>query len=120
MMARYLEAGRLDDHIERANAVYRRKRDIAVEAMREHCGDTVQFEVPQGGFYLWVRLGDDVDWEKAQHAAAMGGVFCRPGERFMAGAEGQQYLRLAFSHAPDHELRRGIAVLGEAIRSARK
>jgi 2-aminoadipate transaminase len=119
MMAIYLAEDRLDAHIERANSVYRRKRDVAATMVRECCGDAVQFEVPQGGFYLWIKLADDVDWEKAQHAAAMGGVFCRPGERFMVGEQGQQYLRLAFSHAPDHELQRGIRVLGEAIRGAR-
>jgi 2-aminoadipate transaminase len=118
LMERYLAEGLLDDHIAGANAVYRRKRDVAVAALREHCGEWVDFEVPQGGFYLWVRLRDGVDWEAAQHAAGMGGVFCRPGERFMGRADGARYLRLAFSHAPEHELRRGIEVLGQAIAGA--
>ncbi|MDH6279851.1 PLP-dependent aminotransferase family protein [Prescottella agglutinans] len=117
MMADYLAQGRLDPHIEKANAVYRRKRDIAVEAVRAHCGGLVDFDVPDGGFYLWLRIDDSVDWDRAQHEAAMSGVFCRPGEKFLGKEAGQGYLRLAYSHAPDHEIERGIKALGDAITS---
>lgn len=119
-MAAYLAEDRMDAHLESANAIYRRKRDIAVAGVLEHCGEWVDFTVPQGGFYLWLRMRDGVDWEKAQHEAVMGGVFCRPGERFTDSADSGRYLRLAFSHAPEHELRRGIEVLGAAITNAAK
>lgn len=119
MMTEFLARGLLDPHIERANDVYRRKRDIAVAAMNEHCVPHVGFRVPDGGFYLWIEmLSDEVDWEKAQHNAALKGVFCRPGERFMGPDEGKRFLRLAFSHVADDELRRGIEVLGAAISDA--
>ncbi|RNL61303.1 PLP-dependent aminotransferase family protein [Nocardioides marmoriginsengisoli] len=115
MMVDFMQQGKLDPHIEKANAVYRRKRDIAVAAVREHCGDLVSFDVPDGGFYLWLQIAENVDWEKAQHEAAMAGVFCRPGEKFLGEDAGRGYLRLAYSHAPDHEIARGIKALGEAI-----
>jgi 2-aminoadipate transaminase len=120
MMTRYMAAGKLDNHIERANTVYRHKRDIAVEAVREHCGPHVRFDVPEGGFYLWLELGDDVDWARAQEEAVRGGVLCRPGEVFMGKEDGARYLRLAYSHVSEDELRRGIAVLGKAIHSSLK
>ncbi|WP_158726443.1 PLP-dependent aminotransferase family protein [Tomitella fengzijianii] len=115
MLTQYLQEGLLDPHIELANSVYRRKRDLAAAAVREHCGGLVEFEVPDGGYYLWLKIADNVDWEKAQHEAALNGVFCRPGEKFLGQEAGQGYLRLAYSHAPDHELTRGIKALGEAI-----
>ncbi|MBO9521011.1 MAG: PLP-dependent aminotransferase family protein [Nocardioidaceae bacterium] len=118
LTAEYLHRGLLEPHIEKANAVYRHKRDVAVEAVREHCSEFVDVTVPRGGFYLWLALKDNFDWDKAAEAAALAGVFCRPGESFMGAEHGRGYLRLAFSHAPEHELRRGIAALGEAMRSA--
>ena len=45
---------------------------------------------------------------------------CRPGERFMADGDSRRFLRLAYSHAPEAELVRGIEALGAAIRSAAK
>lgn len=121
MMAELLARGGLDAHITKANDVYRRKRDIAVAAMREHCGDAVRFRVPDGGFYLWIEMvAEDVDWERAQLLAAEAGVFCRPGERFMDEQEGRRFLRLAFSHVGERELAEGIKVLGESIRAAQQ
>jgi 2-aminoadipate transaminase len=75
LMARFIAEGKLDPHIERANRVYRRKRDLAAAAVRKYCGDWVEFDLPQGSFYLWLQLHPDVDWDKARAAAAMGGRF---------------------------------------------
>lgn len=121
VMAEYLARGMLDRHIDKVNAVYRHKRDVAAEAVREHCGPWVTFDVPDGGFYLWLRVSDRVDWEKARVAAENAGVAFRPGERFMGpdlAEQGQQYVRLAFSHVTESEIRRGVAALGEAIAAA--
>lgn len=118
MMSRYLANGRLDPHIDEVNAVYRRKRDVAVQAVRDHCTPWVSFDVPEGGFYLWLELSEGVDWERAQQEAILGGVLCRPGEVFMGDESGAQFLRLAYSHVSEDELQRGIAVLGKAIASA--
>ena len=118
MMTAFMREGKLDPHIASVNEVYRRRRDVAVEAVREHCGEFVNFEVPQGGFYLWLELDERVEWDRVGALAAERGVMCRPWERFMADGDARRFLRLAYSHAPDHELVRGIEALGEAIRGA--
>lgn len=121
VMAEYVARGMFDEHIAEVNKVYRRKRDVAAEAVREYCEPWVTFSVPDGGFYLWLTMDDRVDWDKVRSEAEKGGVAFRPGERFMtqnAKAGANQYIRLAFSHVKDDELRRGIEVLGTAIKSA--
>ncbi len=118
IMTAFMREGKLDPHIASVNDVYRRRRDVAVAAVREHCGEFVNFEVPQGGFYLWLELDERVEWDRVGELAAERGVMCRPGERFMADGDARRFLRLAYSHAPDHELVRGIEALGEAIRGA--
>ncbi|MEB3022179.1 aminotransferase-like domain-containing protein [[Mycobacterium] crassicus] len=120
-MAQFVSSGGFDKQIERANDVYRRKLDVAVSAVREHCAPWVTFEVPEGGFYLWIKLSDQVDWQEVRRRSAQGGVAFRPGERFMidtAADAGAGYLRLAYSHVDDDELRRGIAILGQALRDS--
>lgn len=120
-LAQFVASGGFDKQIDRANDVYRRKLDVAVAAVREHCGPWVTFAVPEGGFYLWLKLSDQVDWREVRRRSAEGGVSFRPGERFMidsAAASGAGYLRLAYSHVDDDEIRRGIAILGEAIRES--
>ena len=121
VMTEFLKRGMLDPHIDSVNAVYRRKRDLAAKAVETYCSPWVTFEVPDGGFYLWLELSDTVDWEKAQQAAEANGVACRPGERFVSGdrqGEGAGFLRLAFSHVGEAEIERGIEALGRAIAGA--
>jgi 2-aminoadipate transaminase len=121
VMTEYVARGMFDEHIAEVNKVYRRKRDVAAEAVRKYCEPWVTFDVPDGGFYLWLTMDDRVDWEKVRVESEKGGVAFRPGERFMtddAKAGANQYIRLAFSHVKDDELRRGIEVLGDAIKSA--
>jgi 2-aminoadipate transaminase len=118
LMAEFMRTGQLDPHISRANEVYRRKRDVAAAAVREHCSPFVDFDLPSGGFFLWLRMSDEVDWARARSAAEAAGVQCRPGEVFMGRDTGQRYLRLAYSHVADHEIERGIKALGAAIHGA--
>jgi len=120
MMTAFMVEGKLDPHIASVNEVYRLRRDTAIAAVREHCGDFVSFDVPQGGFYLWLELAESVDWDQVGPRAAENGVMCRPGEKFMADGDSRRFLRLAYSHAPEAELVRGIEALGAAIRSAAK
>jgi 2-aminoadipate transaminase len=101
--------------------VYRRKRDVAAQAIQDYCEPWVTFRLPDGGFYLWLLMDDRVDWQKVRSEAELSGIMFRPGERFMtqdAAAQGKQYIRLVFSHVQDEELRRGIQFLGDAIKSA--
>jgi 2-aminoadipate transaminase len=117
-MAEYVARGLFDQHIAAVNRVYRRKRDVAAQAIQKYCDPWVTFRLPDGGFYLWLKMDDRVDWQKVRTEAERGGVMFRPGERFMtqdASAAGNQYIRLAFSHVQDDELERGIQVLGDAI-----
>jgi 2-aminoadipate transaminase len=118
VVARFMEEGRLDPHVAMVNALYREKRDLAVQALRDHCGPWVKFDVPEGGFFIWVELSPDVDGEQVMQKAFAEGVMCRPGERFFGDTDAdahKQWFRLAFIMVPKEELERGIAALGKAI-----
>ena len=111
--------GRLDPHIEAANRVYRAKRDAAVAALRRHCGDLVRFRVPQGGFYLWLELAEGIDVDRVRELAALGGVYCRPGEVFTGDASGRRFLRMSYSQIGIDEIERGVEVLAGALARSR-
>ncbi|HXY94846.1 MAG TPA: PLP-dependent aminotransferase family protein, partial [Acidimicrobiia bacterium] len=118
VVARFMEEGKLDPHVAMVNALYREKRDLAVQALRDQCGPWVRFDVPEGGFFLWIELSEDVDGEQVMQKAFAEGVFCRPGERFFGDTDAdahKQWFRLAFVMVPKEELERGITVLGKAI-----
>jgi len=118
VMARYLREGHHATQVAAICDVYRVKRDAAVKALHEHCGPFVSFREPEGSLFLWLKLSDGVDWDRAAEAVQAEGVFCRPGERFTGDASGARFLRLAFSLPTVEEIADGVKALGRALREA--
>lgn len=110
----YLQTGVYDAHVARLRSIYRERRDAAVNALRECCDGYVSFDVPTGGFFLWLRLADGLDARRVAEAAAALGVAVTPGPMYYAdGGEGQR-LRLVYSALPPDRLHEAISLLGRA------
>ncbi|TDD15092.1 PLP-dependent aminotransferase family protein [Nonomuraea diastatica] len=117
ILEHFVRSGRYDQHLSQITHIYRSKRDTVVASLREHCGDTVRFDVPHGGMFLWIELAEQVKGELVMHHTAREGVLCKPGDSFFGdGGNHQQWFRMAFTMVSEPELVHGVRVLGEAIR----
>jgi 2-aminoadipate transaminase len=115
VLGRFLAEGNFDTHIANACELYRSKRDVALAGLEEYCTPWVTTNRPDGGYFLWMRLSDDVDASALQGKAFAEGVMCRPGERFFgADVLDGEYLRLAFTTPTVADLQRAVEVLGKA------
>ena len=112
----FIDEDRLRPHVEHVKKLYRRKRDLAHDALGRHCAGSVRWHRPDGGFFYWLEVLDQIDTAAVMRDAAAHGVTCRPGERFFGDREsGRHHVRLAFSAYPEADLEHGIRVLGEAL-----
>src|ERR1700710_2582992 len=95
----------------------RAKLDTLMEALNEQFGTTAEFEAPEGGIFLWVKLPDHVDTLKLYQAALAAGVAINPGPEWSTnkGHSGNR-MRLCFASPSHDEIREGIAVLAEVCR----
>ena len=57
----YLARFDIDAHIAEALPVYRHKRDLMLDTMRDHFPDTVSCTRPQGGLFTWLTFPDGFD-----------------------------------------------------------
>ena len=57
----------------------RAKLDTLMEALDEQFGTAAEFDDPEGGIFLWVKLPDNVDTMKLYQAALAAGVAINPG-----------------------------------------
>ncbi len=101
----FLESGGYEPHLEQVRSLYRDKRDAIHDAMQREVGDHLQWDRPDGGFYLWPRLGDGLDelalWRTAHHE----GVAINRGTTFMAAGSRQgPHLRIAYPWTPLDQL----------------
>ncbi|MFO7167333.1 MAG: PLP-dependent aminotransferase family protein [Chloroflexota bacterium] len=117
VVERYCADGRLDAHIRELNVLYRRKRDLMLEAMRRELPAGWSAAVPQGGFFIWCRLPEGMSAEALLKQAEAAGVTFVPGTQFFANGQGDDAIRLAFSFQSEERIAEGIARLGAAMRA---
>jgi len=119
IIAEFLGGGRLTPHIDRVQTAYRANRDAMVAALRREMPDA-SFAVPEGGYYVWLTLPDDVDGDRLVRSASECGVTVLPGSKFFASPDvphPKNHLRIAYSHATPDEVDDGIRRLATAYRA---
>jgi 2-aminoadipate transaminase len=110
-------APHFDSHVPKLSRGLRAKLDTLIEALNEQFGTSAEFETPQGGIFLWVKLPDHVDTLKLYQAALKAGVAINPGpewstDKTYAGSR----LRLCFASPSHEQIREGVATLAEVCR----
>jgi 2-aminoadipate transaminase len=110
-------SGGLDENIEFVNAALRERRDALVGTLRERIPEA-EFVVPEGGYFLWLDLPDEVDTLAALEAARKEGVTFVAGPDFMLDG-GRSSLRLSFAPVPAERIPEGVERLALALDSVR-
>ena len=103
----------LTDHIAELREIYRRRRDIMLDALQRHMPKGTTWTHPEGGFFVWVTLPEGLDTAELVDAARERGVEYLPGRPFFLNGGGENTLRLSFSFAEDDQIPEGIEILGQ-------
>ena len=106
-----------EDHILEMRSALQRKCDVLSGALRESFGPSVEFEVPRGGMYLWVKLPDGVDSRDLEGPALREGIAFNPGPDWSADPDAAAgYIRLCFALPSEAEIREGVEKLADVFR----
>jgi len=111
--------GFLDKHVKLIRQVYRERRDVMLQALRENFPPMVTWTHPKGGLFLWVTLPEGLDMQAIFQSAIEHNVAFVPGNSFYANdsREGSRHMRLNFSNAAPEQIREGIGRLATAVKS---
>src|SRR5436190_2589743 len=106
------------DYLDSLRALYRRRRDVPLEALGEHFGEHARWTQPQGGLFIWATLDDRIDTTDllalAQESERVAFV---PGRAaYMDGRSGSSSMRLNFAGVPDEDIREGVRRIGKVVR----
>ncbi len=114
-LADYVGSGSMDAHLDEMRPLYRAKCDALCRSLEEHCPDDLQFTMPEGGFFLWVKSREADAQDLARCAAEEGLVFPAGSLFFLNGRDDDTtHVRLAFSTASVEEM----AQVGPRMRRA--
>jgi 2-aminoadipate transaminase len=118
MLEAYGRGGHLDRQVTAARALYARRAGLTVAALAVHMPAGSTWTTPQGGFYVWLTLPDEVDTVALSAAARAVNVAYVPGRPFYIGDGGISQIRLSYSRATDEQIDEGIRRIGAVVRSA--
>jgi len=114
---------RHDEHVELLRGIYRRKRDALVQGIERGFQDAPRlkpsYRLPNGGFFLWLKLPAGIDSARVAKEAGERGVAYVPGTAFFADGSGSEYIRLAWSMLSEEDLEVAGGLLAEAIKAVK-
>lgn len=116
-VARYLATCDVDEHIRRVSTVYKERRDAMHAGLPQILPAGATITSPDGGMFLWVRLGHGVDTARLLPLAVEEGVAFVPGAAFYAHDPDHSTLRLSYVTNSPEVITEGLARLHRAIRS---
>ena len=96
------------EYVERLKELYRRRRDVMLEALAEHFGGRARWTRPEGGLFIWATL-DGVDTTDLMGSQQRRRVRAGPlGIHGREGRSGASSMRLNFAGVPEEDIREGI------------
>jgi 2-aminoadipate transaminase len=114
VITEYLDQADWRGQIESFRGLYRERRDAMISALGEYL-PSLSWTVPDGGFFVWVTLPDELDSKAMLPRAVKELVAYTPGTAFFADGGGRQNIRLSFCYPTPESIRTGIARLATVV-----
>jgi len=112
----YIKGGYLDNQVVEIRKLYKRKRDIMLEAINKYFPKEVKWTVPKGGLFLWVTMPKHINTRIMFTTAIANQVAYVVGDAFYPDGSTYNTMRLNFSYSENDEIVEGIKRLADVIK----
>ncbi|RKD32069.1 PLP-dependent aminotransferase family protein [Thermohalobacter berrensis] len=116
ILNKFLDKYDLDEHIEKIKEVYKKRRDLMINTMKEAFPKEVKFTYPEGGLFTWAILPEHINARKLAEKAIENNVAFVPGGSFFPNGGNENTMRLNYSNMTEDRIVEGIKRLGKAIK----
>lgn len=112
----YCQSGKLEENIKSNVQIYKKKRDVMLNALEKYFPKEATWTKPQGGFFVVATLPEYIDTGEMFKEAIEENVAYVPGAPFFADGKGQNTMRLSFCFPSVEDIEEGIKKLGKVIK----
>jgi DNA-binding transcriptional MocR family regulator len=110
----YLDHHDWQGQIKKFREQYRERRDAMISALEEMIPEAT-WNVPAGGFYVWLKLPHGLDGKSMLPRAVTARVAYVPGTAFYFDGQGADYIRLSFCYPTPGRIREGVRRLAGVV-----
>lgn len=115
VLARFLTSGRYEQYLDGLRCELQRRCQAACQSLSEVFADMADWQVPQGGFYIWLTFRSRLPMELLFRKAVSAGVLINPGDIY--SSRHTQSLRLSYAYTTPEEFRQAVSQLAVVVRS---
>lgn len=110
IIATLLEEIPFDAYLNHLIEVYRKQRDTMVAALNKYFESHITFNIPEGGFFIYIQFKHAIDVSVLIERAAKKGVSVVGGTAFYVNNEkiAHQQIRLCFTYSDEQQIKKGI------------
>ena len=112
----YFDSRPWEEYVRSLIEIYRRRRDVMLDALAEHFPREAEWTHPEGGLFIWATLPDYIDTTDLLARALDEHVAFVPGRSAYLDGRGGSSMRLNFSGVDESQIREGMRRLGEVVR----
>lgn len=104
-LARMIRQGHIQRHSNKVLKIYKERRDLFCSLFKEKLAPYFDFDIPQGGMAVWVRLHKKYNWDMIVSKALVHGVELNPEwRRYDPNKLGHNGLRMGFAGLNNEEI----------------
>ena len=111
----WLSSGLYDYHLENIREQLMIRRQVALEALEKYLSHYTRWDIPKGGFFIWIKIRSLFKVEKLYKKALSRGILINPGSIY--SEQSGQYIRLSYGFASLDEIEKGIFELSKIIKN---
>ena len=111
----FLAQGKLDPYLVFLRMEYLERRNMLENALKKYMPKDITWNSPKGGFYIWLKLPEQIKSTKIFKKSVKKGVVFVTGRTFDPASKKDDRLRLAFSNMPKEDIDKGVKILAKVI-----
>ena len=114
MLMEFLKSGLYDEYLENIRKELKLRRDIMIKVLDENFKDIAEWNVPSGGFYIWLTFKEKINTEKLFYEAVKNKILINPGSVY-GDIKNNNSIRLSYAFEDKVKMRNGIKKLRDLI-----
>ncbi|MFS1187389.1 PLP-dependent aminotransferase family protein [Bacillus velezensis] len=112
--AEWFISGEYQQHLEQVRSQLKVRRELALSVLETHLKDVATWNIPKGGFFVWVKILPPLSMKLLYTKALTKGILLNLGSIY--AQEKGNYIRLSYAYASLEDLQKGIYELGLMIK----